>query len=659
MRAGVDIGGTFTDFVIIEDGSMRVEKRLSTPQDPSRALIDGLQELSENDLTRYSSIAHGTTVATNAILERRGARVAFVVTAGFRDLLAIGRQNRPELYALHPSMPPSLVVRAHRFEVRERLNAHGEVLIALEDDTLQALADALRQHAFDAVAVCLLFSFLNPQHERRIRDYLLETNIFKEAWRIVLSSDVLPEFREYERASTTMLESYVRPVMTRYVERLRAALPPQVPLRIMRSDGGVMSAEMIRQSALQTALSGPAAGVIGAQAIARLAGLKRILTLDMGGTSTDVALVPETLLMAPESHIDGIPFRGRMLDIETIGAGGGSIARLDAGGALRVGPQSAGAYPGPILYGRGGTQVTVSDANALLGRLDLAQFADTSLTTNLEGVQVAFEKLAASNRSTPLAMAQGVIDVANAHIVRALRRVSVARGHDPRAYTLVAFGGAGPLHACAVAEQLQMERVLIPQYPGVMCALGLLVADIRTQRSRSVLTTVTRDTVAHLRASQSDLLAAIRDDLLSQGVPEEAIRYQVMLDMRYQGQAYELAVPFEADVRARFEFVHQETYGFTLPDRAVEIVNLRVLGVGMLGEIGRETETSTGEEARPTAVRTLLDDSTLWVYERERLPVISNLRGPALVTQADSTTYLPTGWSGFVDAYRNLLLRRD
>ena len=491
MLVGVDIGGTFTDLVLSVDGSLRIHKLLSTPHDPARAMLAGLEAVSAGgNLSAITRVSHGSTVATNGILERKGARTALITTQGFRDILAIGRQNRPALYALQPQLPPPLIPRRWCYEVPERLDHAGRVVTPLNVAALDRVLDDIARQEIESVAVCFLYSYVNPAHERAVRARILERGVLAE-WQVALSSDVLPEFREYERASTVALEAYVRPVVSRYLRRLEEGLPETCSLRIMKSDGGVMSARRARRRAIHTALSGPAAGVIGGFYLAQRAGYDHVITLDMGGTSTDVALCPGEPVRRAESEIDGLPLRTRLLDIETIGAGGGSIARLDEGGALRVGPESAGADPGPICYGRGGRQVTVTDANAILGRLDPDHFLGGAMRLHLEPARAALEALAREMNITPEAAALGVVDVANVNIDRALRRVSVARGHDPRDFTLLPFGGAGPMHACAVAARLETPRVLIPRYPGVLCAFGLLMADVVLETGRSVLGRVT------------------------------------------------------------------------------------------------------------------------------------------------------------------------
>lgn len=651
MIAGVDIGGTFTDLVLSTSGGLVIHKLLSTPHDPAQAMLAGLDALTGGRLDSLARVAHGSTVATNAILERKGAKIAFIATEGFRDLLFIGRQNRPhdQLYALHPQLPPPLVKRELCFDLPERLDHTGAVLRPLDMDGLDAIIDAITALGVDAVAVCLLYSFVNPTHEQAVSERIRERGF---VWPVALSSDVLPEFREYERASATALEAYVRPVMARYVGSLENALP--VPLRIMKSDGGVMAARRVQTQAIHTALSGPAAGVIGAFHVAKLAGYDRIITLDMGGTSTDVALCPGEPARRPQSEIDGLPLRIRLLDIETVGAGGGSIAQLDAGGALRVGPQSAGADPGPILYGRGGTEITVSDANAVLGRLNPARFLGGQMTLDIDSAKNAMQDLADDMGLSLKQAAGGVVEIANANIERAVRRVSVERGHDPRDFVLVAFGGAGGLHACAVAERLGITQILIPRYPGVLCALGLLMADVTIEFSRSLLGVIQEDTPARLDAALNEMLAAARGELTAEGIESLDMTFTPLVDMRYKGQAYELTLPYGRGIgrgadrllMAAFHAAHERTYGHALKNRPVEVVNLRLLAVGTIAKPAMHREEVVETDLVGTE------------FERESLSPGSAFEGAALVYQLDATTYIADGWRARVDGYHNLILQR-
>ena len=659
MQAGVDIGGTFTDLVLSEGGRLSIHKLLSSPDNPARSMLDGLEQLVPSGISALRQVAHGSTVATNSILERKGARAALITTRGFRDVLFIGRQNRPVLYALHPTLASPLIPRERCYEAPERMDHRGDVLLPLDMDALDDALDQIKRDGVEAIAVCLLFSYVDDRHEQRIKARIIERGIVEEDWQIVLSSEVLPEFREYERTSTVALEAYVRPVMSRYVGDLEAELPADVSLRIMKSDGGVMRASRVRQQAISTALSGPAAGVMGAFHVAHLAGFDNIITLDMGGTSTDVALIAGQPKPRPESAIDGLPIRVRMLDIETIGAGGGSIARVDAGGALRVGPESAGAKPGPVIYGLGGDQVTLSDANAILGRLDADHFLGGAMTLDLDAGLRAMERLAADTGFGIVATAKGVVDIANVNIDRAIRRVSIARGHDPRDFTLVAFGGAGPLHACEVAERLDIPRVLVPRMPGVLCALGLLIADVAIESSQSVMLLATAESIAGLTVQERMLLDSVKADLMREGIAEDDMVFAVSLDMRYQGQAYELNVPFSEAAIEDFHKAHESTYGHALRDRPLEIVNIRASGSGTIdkpeleaSDVNESVAARFGEKASPRG-------GSIQLYRRDHLQAGAGLAGEALMFQMDSTTYVPAGWKAEVDAWRNLVLTRE
>ncbi len=657
MHVGVDIGGTFTDLVLNIEGRLTIHKLLSTPQNPAHAMLSGLGIVTPGGLEALTRVSHGSTVATNAILERKGAKTAFITTGGFRDVLFIGRQNRPELYALQTRVPPPLIPRELCYEVPERLDHNGQVLTPLDMDALDSVLEDIAGQGVESVAVCFLYSFVDSSHEQAIRGHFLKRSLLED-WQIALSSEVLPEFREYERASTVALEAYVRPVISRYITQLEDELPDSCNLRVMKSDGGVIGAATVRKQAVQTALSGPAAGVIGAFHIAKLAGYDNIITLDMGGTSTDVALCAGNPARRPESEIDGLPLRIRLLDIETIGAGGGSIARLDAGGALRVGPESAGADPGPVIYGRGGQQVTVSDANALLGRLDADHFLGGEMALDIDSAWAKITDMADAMGLTAAEAAAGVINVANVNIDRALRRVSIARGHDPRDFTLVAFGGAGPLHACEVAERLEIPRVFIPRYPGVLCAFGLLVADIALDYSRSVLGPIELETTARLYTLLDEMIGQARDDLLREGVDESDMMFNGLVDMRYQGQAHELAIPLELDIVSDFHAAHERTYGHALPGRTVEAVNLRLQAVGVVEKPIIEPEPVKRGDASAIGKKTGANGETITLYDRDSLQPGARFDGAALVFQLDSTVYVAPGWSAAVDGYRNLVLER-
>jgi len=577
---GVDTGGTFTDFILFEGGRIRTHKVLSTPDDPSRAVLQGLRELGALD----AEVVHGSTVATNAFLERKGAPLTLVTNRGFEDLLEIGRQERGALYDLNWERPEPLVPGSRRIGVRGRIDALGKVVEPLD-------RAALRRVRGRNVAVCFLHSYANPEHEREAG------RLLKNA---TLSSEVLPEYREYERLTTTVLNAYVGPVVDRYVGRLGKSLRR---LRILASDGGAITPESARRRAAQTLLSGPAGGVIAAQSL----GFGRVIAFDMGGTSTDVCLIDGKATVTKEGSIGGLPLRVPHFDIHTVGAGGGSIARLDAGGALRVGPESAGASPGPICYGRGGTQRTVTDANLALGRIDPSRFLGGRM--NLAPVRI------------PRAQAEGILEVANAGMERALRRVSVERGHDPAEFWLVAYGGAGPLHACELAGRLGMKGVVVPRWPGLFSALGMVLADMAVEKSRTVLGG---------RPPWRELERSARREL--RGKVE---RY---VEARYKGQSHEIRLPEGAD----FHEAHRRLYGFTRRD-PVEVVNAGV----------RVTASRAKPRPSPPA-----RGGRTWSGSRDRSELRrgDRIRGPSVISEDNATCWIPRGWTGRVDENGNIII---
>ncbi len=669
---GVDTGGTFTDFVWLEEGQLHIHKQLSTPADPSQAVLAGLEQPT---LAEAAGVVHGSTVATNALLERRGARTALITTAGFADVLVIGRQNRPELYALVPQKPPPLVPRTRRLEVVERVTAQGELLIPLQIDSLEAITQTLRSEAVEAVAVCLLFSYLYPEHERQIRDYLLAAQL-PALQHISLSSEILPEYREYERTATTVINAYVAPRMAGYLQRLEGRLAPR-PLRIMQSNGGVISAGRAAREAARTVLSGPAGGVVGAVYVAARAGYEEIISFDMGGTSTDVALCPGRLPLTGTAEIVGLPLRLPAIDIQTVGAGGGSLAYRDAGGALQVGPESAGAEPGPLCYGSGGAAparvvaggganslwVTTTDANLVLGRLQPDHFLGGTMALYRAPAEEALAALAnLIGAPDAVTAAAAVVQVANATMERAIRRISVERGHDPRRFTLVAYGGAGPLHACELAQSLQIPRVLIPAVPGVLSALGMLVAAPTYDYTLTVLRQVRRDDAVDSWLEEAFLpltgwaQAAMAADGFS------AYTLQHSLDMRYAGQSHELTVPYRpGSIAADFHAAHEQRYGYRQPEAAVEIVTLRLQAIASVTPPRLPQEPLAAADARAA----LAGRCEVWfgggataaaLYERERLRAGNQFDGPAMVVQYDTTTVVPPGWTARVDSGLNLIL---
>lgn len=668
MLLGIDVGGTFTDFVFLDGaGQVRIHKLLTSARDPSLSILQGMADLEAGPEV---TVVHGATVATNALLERRGAPTALVTTEGFCDVLEIGRQNRPDLYALHPTRPPALVPAHWRFELSERIDCYGRVLIQPEPAALEAVARRILAEDVESVAVCLLFSFLNPTHEQQVREQILALAQDRAPF-VSLSCEVLPEYREYERTATTVINAYVAPLMSRYLANLEQGLEGR-RLRIMQSNGGSISASAARTLAARTALSGPAGGVVGAFELAHMAGIDQVISFDMGGTSTDVSLCPGRVQETTEGAIAGMPLRLPIIDIHTVGAGGGSIARLDAGGALRVGPESAGSDPGPICYGREEAhEITVTDAHLILGRLDADRFLGGRMPLDVERARDGMGTLARSLGLSLEAAAWGVVRVANSNMERAIRTISVERGHDPRELALVAFGGAGPLHACELASALSIPRVLIPPHPGVLSALGMVLADVVKDYSRTVMLHLDQVDRTALERLFEPLQQQARADLLAEGISEDQMVLQPALDMRYVGQSYELIVPWSGDsndLAEGFHEAHRQRFTYASEKEAVQIVNLRLKAVGRavkprfsqqpegpsdprMAQIGHKSVGFADAHA-PDGVRMMVAA----LYDRDRLSPGHVLVGPAIVFQLDATTVIPPAWVAAVDGWGNLLL---
>jgi len=664
---GVDVGGTFTDFVAVTDDGVQVHKEPTThPQ--HEAVVTGLDRVGVGEEV---PVVHGTTTATNALLERRGARTALLATDGFADVLAIGRQDRPDLYDLQPSRPAPLVPEARRYEVPERLSAEGEVLTPLDEAAVRRVAEAMREQEVESVAIAFLFSYQNPEHENRAAEIVRE--VLPDV-PVTLSSALLPEYREYERTATTVVNAYVRPQVARYLDRLDEALGAR-SVRVMQSNGGTIGLDTASDEAARLALSGPAGGVVGALGVARRAldtDTPRIMTLDMGGTSADVALCDGQVPRTTEHTIADLPLRLPATDIHTVGAGGGSIARVDAGGSLRVGPESAGAEPGPVCYGRGGTEPTVTDAHLVLGRLHADHLLGGTGTFDVasDAAHTAVAELGEDLGLSPEEAALGILRVANAAMERALRRVSVERGHDPREYTLVPFGGAGPLHAVALAEALDMCRVLVPPTPGVLSALGLLTADMVYDTSRAVLTradTLIED-ASPLSGAADAAVAEVRDTLVDHGTPHLTLK----LDLRYVGQSYELSVPLSPPIAGRrvaeavqaFYERHREQYGHADADEPVEVVALRVRGRVKTPQpqLSREPEADQPLSAARLGTRPVWFDvdgpTPTPAYARTELHHGHAFDGPAVLHQYDTTVVVPPDWHAHVDPWQNVWIER-
>ncbi len=674
LRIGIDIGGTFTDFVIYDPAIKQIQtfKLLSTSRDPAMAVLQGLKKIFAEQGTQRATVIHGSTVATNALLERKGARAALVTTSGFRDVLQIGRQTRPVLYDLFADPTPPLIPSELRFEIDERVTHTGEILQAIDPDQVTALIPALKAHNVSAVAVCLLFSFLRPEHEQAIASELRSAGFL-----VSLSSEILPEYREYERTSTTAVNAYVSPVLDKYLSHLEQALDPQTRLRVMQSNGGNISPAEARKFGVHCILSGPAGGVVGCEYVAKALTLGsspvlsklergseagegvRVITFDMGGTSTDVSLIDGKPQITTEAVVGGCPIHIPLLDIHTIGAGGGSIAQVDTGGALRVGPESAGADPGPACYGRGDLP-TVTDANLVLGRLSAEHFLGGQIPLTASRAHAALAKLGDELKLTTEQAALGVVAVANAHMERALRVISVERGHDPRRFTLLSFGGAGGLHAADLARGLGILNVLVPPLASTLSAFGMLAADVIKDYTRTVMLPDSTP-IPDLSAQLEFLVERGRGDILAENVPAEHICIERFLDMRYRGQSYELIVPFSNTVYADFHRLHENQYGYANNSAPVEVVNLRVRAVGR----GVPPPLSPRPVQGPDPAAAYLESrhvvfagGTLEApfYRAESLEPGNRIQGPAVVVRSDTTILIGPTDRTEVDEFDNLLI---
>jgi N-methylhydantoinase A len=680
MRIAIDTGGTFTDCVFVRDGRLEIVKVPSRPGAPEEAIAEAvslaLRRLGETQGRKNAGadsgldLVCGTTVGTNALLERRGGRVALVTTAGFEDVLEIGRQARPKLYDFFVQKPEPLVPARARIGAKERLAWDGSVVEPLTDYEIRRVLHAVKRERPDAVAVCFLFCFRNANHERK-----MATALRREGYLVSVSHEILPEFREYERTSTTVVNAYLAPVMSRYLRgtqlRALAVWSGENPgarehraarVRVMQSNGGIIAAEEAALRPVTTILSGPAGGVVGAAYAAELAGIDKAIGFDMGGTSTDVALLSSEVRTTSESIVAGVPVAVPMLEIHTVGAGGGSIARFDRGGALRVGPESAGAEPGPICYGRGELP-TVTDAHAVLGHFGDRGLLGGGFALDVERARGRMQKLRGAFRSVER-FAEGILAVADAVMEKAIRVISVERGYDPRDYTLIAFGGAGGLHACSLAAALEMRGVLLPAFPGGLSALGILRADVVREFSLTVLLAAGDGTGMSGEFAKlfQPLEVQAQRALRKEGFALAKIRIERRLDMRYVGQAYELSVPVTGNIVAAFHSAHERQYGYHDAERPVEIVNLRcrATGVSDKPELARIERRGRGGPKRPS--RTLrcvlngkLESAELIV--REELADGESFRGPVVVTEYSATTLVPRGWLGRVDSHGQILLR--
>lgn len=672
LRIAIDTGGTFTDCVWVEQGRVRMLKVFSTPADPSQAIVEALEKIA---LRGSLIILHGTTVGTNTLLQRKGARVALVTTAGFEDMIEIGRQARPKLYDFFFDRIEPLVLAELRFGVKERTGADGKILEAPTPAELRDLARQIAGAHPEAIAISFLFSFANPENERVTADALQQLGV-----PLSVSHRILPEFREYERTSTVVMNAYLQPVMQRYLENLERrsqswaqsgrgdgrktnAVKNRAHIFIMQSSGGITALNSAVREPVKTVLSGPAGGVVGAAESARRSGFDRIITFDMGGTSTDVSLVDGAIRTSSQSEIAGLPVGVPALDIHTVGAGGGSMARFDAAGALRVGPESAGADPGPICYGRG-TQPTVTDANLLLGRLPADRFLGGEFTLQLERTRRIVSDWLKQNgsRLTLEQFAAGMIQVVNAAMEKAIRVVSIERGYDPREFALVAFGGAGGLHACELAMALGIPRVVVPAFPGALSAFGILVSPVVKDYSRTVLwRTRERLPMNELRKEFAALEAEARRDFRVENW-QGVLHHKRSVDTRYRGQGYELNVPFSPAVVTSFHREHQRRYGYSHPEREVELVTVRLRSSvnspqPRLADAKRHLAVA-GKSVPIRQGRVFLGGKFLQttICDREKLDPLRKYSGPAVVTEYSATTVVPPSVRFWRDRALNLVI---
>jgi N-methylhydantoinase A len=672
IRVGVDTGGTFTDFVFERAGRLQLFKLPSTPSDPSLAIQAGLSRICAETGSQLDQVevVHGTTVGTNALLQRRGARIALVTTKGFEDVLVIGRQARPELYNLNAIKPPPLVADELRLGVTERVVASGEVVEELSERDLRELVKALKQSGVEAVAISLLFSFLHPEHEERIASLLAPLDV-----PLSISNRILPEYREYERTSTVVINAYLQPLMGRYLKRLsessstnRTKQSSRLKLRVMQSSGGSISADVAAVEPVRTILSGPSGGVVGALRAAQAAGIQNVITFDMGGTSTDVALCDSGVIRTTnEAAVAGLPVAVSVMDIHTVGAGGGSIARVDEGGSLRVGPESAGADPGPACYGHS-LLSTVTDAHVVLGHFGGVGLLGGEFKLDEKRALQALTNLASDlskasgKRCSVTAAAEGVLSVANTNMERALRHISVERGHDPRQFALLPFGGAGGLHAVDLARALRIPSVIAPTAPGALSAVGVLVADVIKDQSRTVMFTCRPKEIAKLGKVFGELEKKAATVLRAEGFARSRQRHERSLAMRYRGQSFELDVTTTSgDIGAAFHRAHRERYGYSQENSEIEIVSARLRSLGLVEKLGHEKVAGSRQSGKTRPHRNVsahLDGRkvTLGFYRREDLRAGARLQTPCIVSEYSATTLIPARDSARVDRFGNLLI---
>lgn len=685
MRVGIDVGGTFTDVVLIDDqtGKIYYTKTLTIPSNPAQGVLNGIEKIlgiagaTMADLD-YMVHGHGTTIGTNALIERKGARTGLITTAGFRDVLEIARIERPDegLYDFNVDLPEPLVPRYLRVGVRERIGSTGEVVTPLDEEDARRAVRYLKAQGVQTIAVCTLFSFLSPSHEQRIKAICQEE--FPEAF-VSLSSELAPEFREFERTSTTVLNAYLQPIVQRYIETLDRMLREkygQVEVRIMQASGGAITSEMAKYKAVNTVNSGPAGGAVASCFMGRLTGDLKLITVDMGGTSFDIGLVADGQpRVTSDGHFEGYPVKIPALDVEAIGAGGGSIAWIDRGGALNVGPQSAAADPGPACYGLGGDRPVVTDANLVLGRLNPDYFLGGEMKLYPERAREAVRRHVAE----PLGLsveeaAYGIIRVVNANMVKGISSSSIEKGYDPREFTMVAFGGAGPVHAVELADDLGINRVVIPLYPGALSAFGLVTSDIRNDYVQTIARGEDVVRPEDFQRAYALMERDARRDLAAQRVSDEEMVLIWTADVRYAGQSYELNVPFprkavltEHDIRTAidsFHTLHQRIYEYSSRSEKTEFINVRLTGIGRVPAVRLPERHSAGPDPREAlkGCRPVYFGGRGFVevpvYERDALQPGNRIEGPCIIEEVIASTVVTPGWQGTVDGYGNVILSK-
>ncbi len=648
--AAVDVGGTFTDLVAVSARGVTALKVPSTPKSPEKGVLRALDTAG----AQAAPLVHGSTVATNAILERKGARTAFIATEGFSDIIEIGRQERPYLYRLDVRKPAPLVGRRLRFEAPERVGPGGQVLRELTPAGARRVAEAVAASGAGSAAVCLLFSFEHPGHEE-----LLLRELERAGVAASISSRVLPEYREYERASTTAINAYVSPVMEGYLDRLESSVGGKrgPGLRLMHSAGGTVSARIARARSADLVLSGPAGGAVASRWLASSLGIDEVISFDMGGTSTDVSLISGELSVTRDTRIDGLPVALPMVDIHTIGAGGGSIASVDRAGVLKVGPESAGADPGPACYGKG-ELATVTDANVVLGRLEPSWFLGGRMKLDPDRSEAALGSL--GGVSVALDAARATLEVALSHMEAAVKKVSLERGYDPRDFSIVAFGGAGPMHACELASRLEIPRVIVPAYPGLFSSVGMLLAEPGREYTRTVLGILDDGYVEKLGTLFDELEELAGREMAEEGFDAADLRFRRGLEMRYAGQSHEVQVPLTdlslREVERHFEQAYSTAFGYLRPGHDVEVVNARLSCRARAADLPLSRPPAQGAPGAPIGQRPMYFDAPLTglIYSRWDISPSRPVEGPALIVQEDTTTVVPPGWKAVVDMMGNL-----